>query len=104
VDDKQSEIRKRYLIGWQTRMNHHEADDKQGALRERYVGIGVTLGSGFGVAIGAGLGVAFGNLALGIGLGISLGVGLGIAVGSILGSKHAKAMQEPSETNGSRND
>jgi hypothetical protein len=65
-------------------------DDKQSEIRQRYLGTGVAFGSAFGVAIGAGFGVAFGNLALGIGLGISLGVALGIAVGSILGNQHAK--------------
>jgi hypothetical protein len=78
-------------------------DDKQSEVRERYLGIGVAWGSALGVAIGAGLGVAFGNLASGIGLGICLGTALGVAVGSILGNKHAKAVQEPSDTDGSRN-
>ena len=77
-------------------------NDKRSEIRERYLGYGVALGSSLGVAIGAGLGVAFGNVALGIGLCISLGVGLGIVFGSILGNKHAKAVQGPSDTDGSR--
>jgi hypothetical protein len=103
VDDKQSTIRRRYLTGWQARMNPRELDDKRSEIHERYLGIGVALGSSAGVAIGAGLGVALGNLSLGIGLCISLGVGLGIAVGSMLGDKHAKATQEQSKTADSRN-
>ena len=62
--------------------------DKQSEARERYLGIGVALGSAFSVAIGAGLGVALGNLAWGI----------GIALGAARGSKNAKAGQEPSGT------
>ena len=61
-------------------------DDKQSEIRERYLGIGVAVGSGSGVASGAGLGVAFGNLALGIGFGIAVGV----AVGLIFGNKYAR--------------
>jgi hypothetical protein len=78
-------------------------DDKQSEIRERYLGVGVAWGSALGVAIGAGFGVALGNLAWGIGLGVCLGAGLGIAVGSSLGDKHAKAVQQPSDTDGSRN-
>jgi F0F1-type ATP synthase assembly protein I len=103
VSDKHSEIRERYLTGWRARMNHREADDKQRETSERHVGTGIALGAGFGVAIGAGLGAAFGNLALGIGLGICLGTALGIVLGSIVGKKHTKAMQESSDTDGSRN-
>lgn len=99
MDDKKSEIRERY----RSRRPRISASHKQGEIREHYLGNGVALGSGFGVAIGAGFGVAFGNLALGIGFGICLGTALGIVVGSILGNKHAKAVQEPSDTDGSRN-
>jgi hypothetical protein len=102
VDNKQSEARERFLTGWRARMNHHEADDKQKEIREHHLGIGVALGSGLGVAVGAGLGVAFGNLALGIGICICLGVSLGIAIGSARGNKHAKAVQEASDTAGRR--
>lgn len=53
-------------------------DDKQREIRQRYLGIGIVLG----VAIGTGLGVALDNLALGIGLGVALGVVLGGIVGN----------------------
>ena len=102
MDKKQSDTRERYLAGWDARMNRHEVDDRQGAVREHHLGVGMALGAGFGVAVGAGLGAAFGNLAAGIGFGIAMGVCLGIAVGSALGNKHAKALQEPWETDGSR--
>jgi hypothetical protein len=99
VDDKLREIRERYGRQHLPRFFSGGADDKQSEIRERYLSIGIALGTGCGVAFGAGLGVAFGNLALGIGLGIALGV----AVGLILGNKRAKAVQEPSDTDGSRN-
>jgi hypothetical protein len=83
-------------------MKHDEVEDKQREIREHYLGIGVALGSGLGVAVGAGLGVAFGNLAWGIGLGLSMGTGIGIALGAGVADKHAKAVQEASETGGSR--
>jgi hypothetical protein len=103
VDDKLSEIRERYARQHLPRLFSGEVDDKQSEIRERYLGVGVAWGSALGVAIGAGFGVALGNLAWGIGLGICLGAGLGIAVGSSLGDKHAKAVQRPSDTDGSRN-
>src|SRR5262245_36553940 len=103
VDDKQGDIRESYGRQHLPRLfSGRVDDDKQTEIREHYLGIGVAVGSSFGVAIGAGLGVAFGNLALGIGFCISLGVGLGIVVGSILGNKHAKSVQEPTDTDGSR--
>lgn len=89
MDDKQSEIRKRYLARWQARMNPNEMEDKQREIRERHLGIGVALGSGFGVAIGAGAGVAFGNLSWGVGFGLCIGAGIGIALGAARGNKHA---------------
>lgn len=102
MEDKLREIRERYGRQYLPRFFSGGADDKQSEIRERYLSIGIALGTGLGVAIGAGLGVALGNMASGIGLGICLGTGLGIAVGSSLGNKHAKAVQEPSDTDGSR--
>ena len=63
--------------------------NKQSDIRQRYMGLGISLG----VAIGAGLGVALGNLAFGIGPGIALGVAFGI----ILGNKHARLAQETAD-------
>jgi len=75
-------------------------DDKKSKIRERYLGNGVALGSGCGVAMGAGLGVVLDNLAPGISLGLCLGTACGIVIGSIPGNKHAKAVQESSDTDG----
>jgi hypothetical protein len=99
VDDRQGETRKRYLAGWQARMNPDEVEDKQREIREHHLGVVVALGSGFGVAIGAGVGVAFGNLSWGIGFGLCIGAGLGIALGAARGNTHAKAAAESSHTN-----
>ena len=98
--DKLTEIRERHGRQHLPRLFSGGMDEKQSEIRERYLGIGVALGAGFGLAMGAGLGVAFGNLASGIGIGICLGTGLGIAVASSLGSKHAKRTQEPLDTDG----
>ena len=98
MDDKQSDIREPY----RSRRPRSSGPRKQGEIDEHYLGYGVALGSGFGMAIGTGLGIAFGNLVLGIGFGICVGISLGVAVGSILGNKHAKTVQEPSDTDGSR--
>jgi hypothetical protein len=96
--DKLTEIRERH--GRQhPRLFSGRVDEKQSEIRERYLSNGA-LGAGSGLAIGAGFGVAVGNLAWGIGLGICIGTGLGIALGSSLGNKHAKAAQEP-DTDGS---
>jgi hypothetical protein len=100
VDDKQSEIRRSYLAGWQARMNPHEVEDKQRDIREHHLGIGVALGSGFGLAIGAGVEVAFGNLSWSIGFGLCISAGIGIALGAARGNKHAKAAAESLHTNG----
>jgi hypothetical protein len=100
VNEKQSGHRERYLAGWDARMNHRDVDDRQSAIREHHLGVGVASGAGFGLAIGAGLGGAFGSLAAGIGFGIGLGVCLGIAIGSALGDKHVKA-QQSSDASGS---
>lgn len=99
MDEKQSEVRERY----RSRRQRSSESRKQGKIREYYLSNGVALGLGFGVAIGAGFGIAFGNLPLGVGFGICLGTTLGIVVGSILGNKHAKVAQEPSDTDGGRN-
>ena len=89
--EKQSEIRERFLSGWQSRMRSDEVEDKQREIREHHLGIGVALGLGLGVAIGAGVGVAFGSLPWGIGLGLCIGTSIGIALGTFRGNKHAKA-------------
>jgi len=99
VDEKQSVTRERYLAGWQERMNRHEVNDRQKAIREHHLGVGVAFGAGFGVAMGASLGGAFGNLAAGVGFGIALGVCLGIAVGAAVGVERANE-QERSDTDG----
>ena len=52
--------------------------EKQSEIRQRYVGLGMALGT----AIGCGIGVAFGNMALGIGPGIAIGVAFGLTAAS----------------------
>lgn len=99
--DKLTEIRESQGRQHLPRLFSEEVGETQSEIRERYLGGGVALGAGFGLAIGAGFGVAVGSLVWGIGLGICIGAGLGIAVGSSLGNKHAKAMQEPSDTDSS---
>ena len=93
--DKLTEMRERHGRQHLPRLFSGRVDEKQKEIRERYLGSGVALGAASGLALGAGLGVAVGNLPWGIGLGICLGTGLGIVVGSRLGNKHAKAVHEP---------
>lgn len=92
--DKLTEIRERHGRQYLPRLFSGGVDERENEIRERYLGSGVALGAGCGLAIGAGFGVAVGNLAWGIGLGICIGAGLGIALGSSLGNKHARAVQE----------
>lgn len=94
MNDKQSEIRERYLAGWQARMNPHEVGEKEREIRARRLNIGIALGAGIGLAIGAGFGIVIGNLALGIGFGLSLGVAFGL----IIGNKQTRTGQESSMT------
>lgn len=100
MNDKLTEMRERYGRRYLPRFFSGGVDDKQSEIRERYLGIGVAWGSALGVAIGAGFGIALGNLALGIASGIAIGTGIGIALGAVLGNKHAKAAPESSHTNG----
>jgi hypothetical protein len=103
VDDKLTESRERYGRQHLPRLFSGDADDKQSEIRERYLGIGVAMGSAFGLAIGAGFGVALGNLAWGIGFGLCIGTGIGIALGAAWGNRQAKAMRKPSGAGGRRN-
>lgn len=94
MGDNLTEFRERHGRQYLPRFFPGETDDKQREIRERYLGIGIALGAGFGVAVGAGLAVVLGNLALGIALGLCFGGALGIAVGSILGDKRAKGVRD----------
>jgi hypothetical protein len=92
-------FRKFYIICVRHQRRSIVAHDQR-KIREHYLGIGLSIGTALGVAVGAGLGVALRNLALGISLGISLGIAFGGVFGSILGNKHAKMVQQSSQTDG----
>ncbi len=94
MDDKQSEIRERFLAGWDARVNPREVNGEQSGIGDRQVGIGMAWGTSLGVVMGATLGVAFGDLAFGIGIGLCVGTGIGIAFGVARRSKYTRAAAE----------